>query len=121
MRPIVLTGARLATVSIDGDEQGVEFDFADGAIQVLAPGQHMVVVEDAECLPAFVMARVLPVAGEWSGGLDNGGESLTVMAYDDSLIQQFRYNDSGDWPGRADGNGSTLGSDRCGGRFKCCW
>ena len=50
----------------------------------------------------------LPVAGQFSGTLDNGGERIALMTSDDISIQDFVYDDEGTWPGRADGIGSSL-------------
>ena len=49
------------------------------------------------------------IAGEWSDGeLADGGETVTLLGRDGTPIQSFRYNNSGDWPGRPDGKGSSL-------------
>ena len=40
--------------------------------------------------------------------LSNQGELLTLLDANGQIIQQFEYNDSGKWPGRADQGGSTL-------------
>ena len=37
-----------------------------------------------------------------------GGETLTVLAADSSVIESFRYNDSGSWPLSPDGEGASL-------------
>ena len=47
----------------------------------------------------------VPVAGEWVGGLNNNGETLTLMV-GDILLQQFTYDDA--WIPSTDGNGPSL-------------
>ena len=49
------------------------------------------------------------VAGEFdSGSLSNNGEQIQLVDALDAVIHSFEYNDGGDWPGRADGRGSSL-------------
>ena len=48
---------------------------------------------------------------EYGGKLANGGERLTLLDAAGEVIQQFDFNDSSSWPGRADGNGSSLEID----------
>ncbi len=101
---IDLTGVQLVESLVDTDVEGVVFTFP---IATLSPGEYVLVVED---LLAFQSryGTGLNVVGEWSGELSNGGEQLTLLAADDALIQQFSYYDSNSWPGRADGNASSL-------------
>ena len=47
------------------------------------------------------------VNGQWGDGrLGNGGETISLVAADGAMIRQFRYDDEGTWPERADGVGS---------------
>ncbi|MFT5413026.1 MAG: hypothetical protein ACI9NC_005778, partial [Verrucomicrobiales bacterium] len=41
-------------------------------------------------------------------GLDNNGETITLLAADDSVIEIFRYEDGGAWPNSPDGDGTSL-------------
>ena len=51
----------------------------------------------------------MPLAGQFAGGaLNDGGEQLVLSDRYGGVIQDFTYNDKGAWPGRPDGNGSTL-------------
>ncbi|MCA9148639.1 MAG: CotH kinase family protein, partial [Planctomycetales bacterium] len=99
-----LAAASLDAVTIDGNNEGVEFSFADGQVTQLAPGGRVLVVENQA---AFEMryGTGLPVAGEWSGRLGNSSETLTLSAYG-TVIQQFAYRDS--WHTDTDGQGATL-------------
>ena len=92
----------LAGVVFNG---GITFAFPDDAI--LAPGERLLLVAD---LDAFVAAfgSGLPVAGSYTGQLDNGGENLLLTAADGSPIQSLRYNDRAPWPLSADGGGDSL-------------
>ena len=104
---VVLTGARLAFTERDDDREGVAFDFSNSPMVTLAPAERILVVEDLEAF-RFRYGDDLPVAGQWQGGLSDSGETITLLAYDGSVIQQFTYNDKGNWPARADGDGSSL-------------
>ncbi|MEE8451407.1 MAG: lamin tail domain-containing protein, partial [Thermoguttaceae bacterium] len=49
------------------------------------------------------------IAGEFDNGkLSDGGEQITLVDSYDEPILDFTYDDTGAWPGRADGNGSSL-------------
>ena len=101
---IDLTNVRLKKIVLDDAEQGVDFNFGEGAIQTLAPGDRIVVVENLE---AFVTryGSDIPVAGQWIGRLGNGGETLTLTA-NGLVLQQFTYDD--EWYPNTDGEGHSL-------------
>jgi hypothetical protein len=86
------------------DNEGVVFDFAMGDITQLAPGERLVVVENLDAA-TFRYGANLPVAGQWSGGLNNGSELITLLNHG-VVLQQFRYEDS--WHPQTDGEGRTL-------------
>ena len=73
----------------------------------LAPGDIVVVVSDAAAF-AYRYGSGIPIVGVYSGHLSNSGEKLTLVNRSGQAISNVVYSDSGDWPGRADGNGSTL-------------
>lgn len=91
----------------------VVFTFPSGI--VLLPGEHVVVVNDAALFDARYRNASSPwyragirVAGVWSGSLANGGEEIILRSPANAPIATFTYDDGGAWPGRADGNGSSL-------------
>ena len=91
---------------------GITFAFTGAASVALAPGQHVLLVNDAAAFAARYGSG-LPVVGQFGGGLgegelDNGGETLRLEDRSGGVIREFTYGDSGAWPGRADGVGSTL-------------
>ena len=102
--PLDLSTVRLVQVVSQGETVGVSFDFANSPIQRLAAGQRVLIVEDAAAF-RFRYGDDLPVAGQWSGGLGNGGERLTVVVGDQPL-QQFAYDDA--WFPITDGGGPSL-------------
>ncbi|WP_146454978.1 lamin tail domain-containing protein [Rubripirellula tenax] len=98
--PISLAGVRFT--------DGITFNFDDGSISQLGPGEIALVVVDQNLFEAFY-GTSLPVAGQYSGSLSNGGETLTILAADDSSIQSFTYDDKGgDWHSPTDGDGPSL-------------
>ena len=101
---IDLTGVQLVQVDMGGDTQGIEFDFSSGAIKRLAPGERVLVVENAEAF-AFRYRGDLPVTGQYSGRLSNSGEAITLQIRGET-VQQFAYSD--DWYPATDGNGASL-------------
>ena len=86
---------------------GVVFDFDDAAINTLAAGQRLVLVSDSTAFAARYGDGVT-IAGEYVGGLSNGGEALAATGLDGETIFDFEYDDNNGWPGRADGGGSSL-------------
>ena len=74
------------------------------------PGDRALVVKNRAAFELrYGTAQSAKIVGEWQeGSLDDNGELIELRARDNTLIQTFTYNDSGTWPGRADGKGSTL-------------
>lgn len=84
--------------------RGITFAFTNGTL--LAPGAFLVL---AESQPDFT-ARFPGVAlgGEYSGRLDNGGETLTLAFSGGQPVLSLTYDDAWPWTQRADGGGSSL-------------
>jgi hypothetical protein len=99
LQPIDLTGVRFTA--------GIGFDFTGQAITTLEPGAYALVVSNAEAF-AVRYGSGLPIAGTYLGRLDNGGERIRLLDAQGNVIHDFVYDDAGLWPGRADGNGSSL-------------
>ncbi len=83
--------------------KGVDIDLAG----TLAPGATALVVNN---LAAFELRHGpgLPVLGEWSGKLDNGGENVKLSYGAGIPVREFRYDDVAPWPTAADGAGGAL-------------
>jgi len=86
---------------------GVEFDFADSAVTELAPGEFLLVVRDVAAFEARYGSGI-NVAGQYRGGLSNGGEMVVFRDPYGRIVHTFSYDDGGQWPDRADGDGSSL-------------
>ncbi len=81
---------------------GMDFVFGD---VLLEPGEHVVVVRDKT---AFEAARGvgIRIAGEFTGGISNGGERLVLVDAIGRVIHDFKYDDK--WYPISDGKGFSL-------------
>lgn len=84
---------------------GISFSFSNNTI--LEAGERLLLVSDLDGFKA-AFGDELPIAGSYTGRLDNGGENLSLDAADGTPILNFRYNDRAPWPLPADGNGYSL-------------
>jgi hypothetical protein len=94
-----LTGVRFSA--------GITFDFTNSSLSYLAPGALVLVVKNAEAF-ATRYGSGLPVAGVYSGSLDNGGERVALVDKTGATIHDFVYDDTAPWPTEADGGGKSL-------------
>ena len=92
----------LAGISIRG---GVQFDFSGAGIDDLAPGEHVLVVKKLDAFASRYETDGVLVAGEFSGQLSNGGESVAIEGAFAETILELEY---ADWYPEADGAGFTL-------------
>jgi len=73
--------------------------------QMLNPGAYLVLAADADSF-ATVFGFV-PM--EWnSGGFSNSGEPVALLDSSGNLVDTVNYDDTGSWPGQADGGGPSL-------------
>jgi hypothetical protein len=100
---VSLAGARFAGTSDGG---GIAFAFNDGGIWSLATGARAVIVKNRA---AFTLryGSAIPVAGEYSGRLDNEGDTVTLLSAAGPVIAAITYNDKAPWAA-ADGDGYSL-------------
>jgi hypothetical protein len=84
---------------------GIEFNFTGGAMTTLAPGQRVLLVRN---LAAFTARHGsgLPVAGQFTGALDNAGETLRLDDATGEKVLEFAYNNA--WHPITDGLGFSL-------------
>lgn len=83
---------------------GVDFDFSTSALKRLNPGERLVVVASTTAFAARYGASV-PVAGQYVGRLDNGGERLRLVDAQGEEILDFGFKD---WFPGADGGGFSM-------------
>ena len=91
-----------------------EVSFSDGIsltleLRALAPGEHGLVVKDRDAfLSRYGSNLAESIVGTYSGGLDNNGETLTLLDSEGTVIKSLTYNNTSPWPSRPDGDGSSL-------------
>ena len=94
------------TINLNGVQlsDGVIFSFGDVD---LLPGERAVVVEDVD---AFMerYGDSANVLGQWSGGLSNSGEEVTLLDSSLEEIMSINYQDNDPWYNAADGHGFSL-------------
>ena len=95
--PLDLTGVRFTN--------GIYFNFAGSAVTTLAPGATVLVVKNAAAFTARYGSG-LNIAGEYTGSLDNGGETLRLEDAFGEKILEFAYSNS--WYPLTDGLGFSL-------------
>src|SRR5690606_31939182 len=75
--------------------------------RTLAPGARVLVAADAEAFD-LRYGPGKPVAGEYSGSLDNAGERVFLATPGGDPIRDVEYSDDAPWPLEADGVGFSL-------------
>ena len=85
---------------------GLEFDFADGAILDLDPGEYVVLVKNLAAFEARYSTAGVHIAGEYDGSLENQGEALRLEDLFGVTIQEFEYDAA--WYPETDGGGYSL-------------
>lgn len=100
---IDLTDARFTT--------GISFDFSQGSVTMLDPGQRIVVVSNTAAFAQRYGATApdgtpIVVAGQFGGNLSNGGEQIVLATVQNAVILDFEYLD--DWLPLTDGDGPSL-------------
>jgi hypothetical protein len=87
---------------------GIEFAFDESLLgRTMASGERILLVNN---LAAFEMRYGIghPVAGEFSGSLNNDGERLIITDSNGAVVLDLTYNDADPWPASADGDGYSL-------------
>ena len=84
---------------------GIYFDFSTSAIQILKPGEYILVVKN---INAFVAryGNSSRIAGVYTGSLDNNGERIVLIDASGEEILDFSYNNN--WYKITDGFGFSL-------------
>ncbi|MDD2598787.1 MAG: lamin tail domain-containing protein [Kiritimatiellae bacterium] len=106
-------GTNIADLSGVTLSTAVTFTFPAGS--GLEPGAFLLVVEDniafeeRYCNPASTWYYPgIAVAGKWSGALNNAGETIDLIASNNTVIASVSYQPGNGWPERANNRGSSL-------------
>jgi len=102
-----LTNVGSTAASLNGAHftEGIGFTFGN---VTLGAGQSLVLVKDQAAFAAAYPG--VPIAGVFTGALDNSGETLTLRDIVENVIVSVTYGDSNvaGWPVEPDGDGRTL-------------
>jgi hypothetical protein len=101
--PISLLGVKFVRTGTSG----ITFDFSEGSILLLPPGERVLVVKNRAVFEAQY-GTGMPITGEYSGSLGNSGDTLTLVDAAGATLLSFAYSDGNGWPGGADGTGFSL-------------
>ena len=100
-----------ATLDLSGYQLGgLGFSFPPGTF--LPANGYLLVVKDRAAFAAAYGSQI-QVAGEFSGRLDNGGETLRLLkphldGVEDTIVDDVRYDNAPPWPAEANGTGASL-------------
>ena len=87
---------------------GIDFAFPDNRDIPLAPGERVLVVDSQFAIDAEYGIG-LPIVGVYRDNLNNGGETLTLLASDGTTeLFSITYDGADPWPEEADGDGHSL-------------
>jgi hypothetical protein len=86
---------------------GIRFDFTTSAITRLPTGACLLVVKSRAAFEQRY-GTGFPIAGEYTGQLDNAGERITLVGPQDETLLDFTYGTWAPWPALADGQGPSL-------------
>jgi len=95
----------LSTVSISN---GITFSFAGASVTTLAPGDFVLIVRNPTAFNLRYPGLSSKIAGQYSGKLNNDGETIDISDTWNGMIVSFTYNDGFGWPQAADGGGHSL-------------
>ena len=95
-----------STIDLSGWKfaDGVNFTFPSGT--TIGAGSYLVVASDSAYMSETYGA--IPLVGDFSGQLSNGGELVRIEDGFGNLADEVHYMPSGDWPELADGDGASM-------------
>ena len=83
---------------------GINFEFPEGT--VIQSKDYLVVAADIDWMRKHY--GDISVIGNFSGQLRDSGELLRIEDASGNLVDEVYYYPSGDWPEKADGDGSSM-------------
>lgn len=86
----------------------IRFDFSSSPVTSLVPDDYVLIVNNLKAFSGRYDTSAMHIAGEYSGNLSNGGQTVTFTGMWNSPILSFEYQDSRGWPLAADGAGHSL-------------
>jgi hypothetical protein len=100
-QPVSLDGVQITQFS------NTPYEFGNGL--TLAAGGRLVVAKNASVFQTVYGTEIDVAPGGFAdANLSNGGERVALLGASGQVIQDFLFDDAGDWPAAADGGGSSL-------------
>jgi hypothetical protein len=88
---------------------GITFDFKNGSVTSLGPGEFVLVVKNQVAFESRYGAGLsAKIAGEYTGKLSNNGENISLVDLWNGTVVEFAYNNGRGWPLSAAGGGHSL-------------
>jgi hypothetical protein len=87
---------------------GIGFNFSSAIPGRLIPPSGRVLLVRNQAAFEYRYSTGLPIAGEFSGNLDNSGERIQLVSATGAVLSDFTYSDTAPWPTQADGAGYSL-------------
>ncbi|MGJ8697638.1 MAG: lamin tail domain-containing protein [Verrucomicrobiaceae bacterium] len=98
-RPVNLRNARFSL--------GITYDFPKDWDTIIHPNQRLVIVGSLYDMNQL-HGLGLPIAGIHKGNFNNGGEQITLVDADSTILADLTYADLWPWPEAPDGDGPSL-------------
>ncbi|MEM7393052.1 MAG: CotH kinase family protein, partial [Verrucomicrobiota bacterium] len=106
---LVNTGSTVVGLADVAFTDGIQFNFIDGRVPFLGPGEHVVVVANWHAFTnRYTDWATMNIAGEYEGDLANGGEQVRLEVPGLLTNVTFNYNDSRGWPLSTQAGGHSL-------------
>ena len=88
---------------------GITFDFNNGSVTSLGPGEFVLVVRNQAAFESRYGAGLSAIiAGEYAGKLSNNGENISLVDLWNGTVAELAYNDGRGWPLAAAGGRHSL-------------
>lgn len=100
------TGAKAADLRGVRFTRGIDFDFTESGVESLVPGDYVLIMSDRAAFNSRYSSAGLLIAGEFTGSLENQGETIRLENGIGEAIQEFTYEDF--WYPQTDGGGYSL-------------
>ena len=104
---VELVNVGKSSINLNGAQfdRGITYKFDK---VILGVGERIVIAKNRSAFLSRYNGGLLLAAGQYEGRLRNNGETVSMIDSNGDLVIEFEYDDGGAWPGRADGNGSSL-------------
>lgn len=96
----------ITTLSLYG---GIDYAFSQSSVTHLPAGGQVVILNNVDAFTArYGQTNNILIAGEFTGNLDNAGDTITLSEELKGVVQTFSYDTNRSWPLATQGAGHTL-------------